>query len=450
MKRTWIHHAIIVNEGRQFNGSVVIEGENISEIIEGNGTPAVPCDEEQDAGGNYLLPGVIDDHVHFRDPGLTHKADMLTESTAAAAGGVTSFMDMPNCHPQTTTLEALADKFADAARKSVVNYSFYFGATNNNTALLPQLDKRHVCGVKLFMGASTGNMLVDRMEALRHIFQEAGMLIATHCEDQAIIRANTEQFRALYGDDPDIRCHPLIRSEEACYTSSALAVRLAQETGARLHVLHISTARELALFEDRPLAEKRITAEACVSHLMFCDEDYATLGARIKCNPSIKTRSDRDALRQALATNRIDTIGTDHAPHLLSEKQGGALKAVSGMPSLQFSLVSLLELVHEGQLSIEQVVAKMCHNPALLYQVEKRGFLRPGYRADLVVVNPRCTWTLTADQVLSKCGWSPLEGRTFHAKVEKTFVNGHLVYDGSRVNTAHRGQALSFDRSTDR
>lgn len=350
MKRTWIHHAIIVNEGRRFAGSVVIEGEKIQEIIEGEGKPATECDEQIDAQGCFLLPGVIDDHVHFRDPGLTQKADMATETAAAAAGGVTSFMDMPNCNPQTTTLEALDNKFQDAATKCIVNYSFYFGATNNNTHLLKELDKTRVCGVKLFMGASTGNMLVDRMEALKKIFSEAGMLIATHCEDQNTIRQNTERYKQEYGEDLDISFHPLVRDEEACYRSSSLAVALAKETGARLHILHISTARELGLLEDRPLTEKKITAEACVSHLMFCDEDYARLGARIKCNPSIKTKADRDALRKALTTNLIDVIATDHAPHLLSEKQGGALKAVSGMPTLQFSLVSIYELVHEGLL----------------------------------------------------------------------------------------------------
>lgn len=281
MKRTWIHHAIIVNEGRRFAGSVVIEGEKIQEIIEGEGKPATECDEQIDAQGCFLLPGVIDDHVHFRDPGLTQKADMATETAAAAAGGVTSFMDMPNCNPQTTTLEALDNKFQDAATKCIVNYSFYFGATNNNTHLLKELDKTRVCGVKLFMGASTGNMLVDRMEALKKIFSEAGMLIATHCEDQNTIRQNTERYKQEYGEDLDISFHPLVRDEEACYRSSSLAVALAKETGARLHILHISTARELGLLEDRPLTEKKITAEACVSHLMFCDEDYARLGARI-------------------------------------------------------------------------------------------------------------------------------------------------------------------------
>lgn len=441
-----IHNAVIVNEGKQFAGSVVIDNGIIREVLEEGKQPSQPCDEEVDAKGCYLIPGVIDDHVHFRDPGLTHKADMASETAAAAAGGVTSFMDMPNCNPQTTTLEALNAKFENAATKCVVNYSFYFGATNNNVHVLKELDKTRVCGVKLFMGASTGNMLVDRMEALRKIFSEAGMLIATHCEDQNTIRENTERFRQECGEDPDITCHPLIRSEEACYRSSALAVQLAKETNARLHVLHVSTARELELFEDKPLSEKRITAEACVSHLFFCDEDYQTLGARIKCNPSIKTRADRDALRGALSTNRIDVVGTDHAPHLLTEKQGGALKAVSGMPSIQFSLVSLFELVHEGVLTVEQLVQKMCHAPAELYQIEKRGYIRPGYWADLVLVNPNKEWTLTSDCIQSKCGWSPMEGCHFHAQVEKTFVNGVLAYADGKVNTSNRGQALVFAR----
>ncbi|CDD32388.1 putative uncharacterized protein [Bacteroides sp. CAG:714] len=446
MKRTWIHHALIVNEGSCFAGSVVIENEVISEVLHADERPSRPCDEEIDAHGCYLIPGVIDDHVHFRDPGLTHKADMATETAAAAAGGVTSFMDMPNCNPQTTTLEALKQKFADAATKCIVNYSFYFGATNNNVHLLKELDKTRVCGVKLFMGASTGNMLVDRMEALRTIFSEAGMLIATHCEDQNTIRQNTEHYKALYGEDPDVCYHPLIRSEEACYRSSSLAVQLAKETGARLHILHVSTARELALFEDKPIHEKKITAEACVSHLCFCDEDYRTLGTRIKCNPSIKTRQDREALRAALKTDRIDVIGTDHAPHLLSEKNGGALKAVSGMPTLQFSLVSILELVHEGVLSIEQLVQKMCHAPAELYQIKHRGYIRPGYQADLVLVDPNRTWTVTPDCIESKCGWSPMEGKTFHAQVVQTFVNGTSVYAHGKVNKEHRGQALTFER----
>ena len=446
MKRIHIHNARIVNEGQTFCGAIVIENEVIAEVLKQGEEPSAPCDETIDAQGCYLLPGVIDDHVHFRDPGLTHKADMYTESMAAAAGGVTSYMDMPNTNPQTTTLEALENKFQDAATKSIVNYSFYFGATNNNADNLAKLDKKHVCGVKLFMGSSTGNMLVDRMETLKNIFANAGMLIATHCEDQNIISANAATYQKKYGDDPDVKYHPEIRSEEACYESSALAVQLAKETGARLHIMHISTAKELTLLEDKPIAEKNITAEACVSHLFFCDEDYEKFGTRIKCNPAIKSKKDRDALRQALTCNLIDVIGTDHAPHLLSEKQGGALKAVSGMPTLQFSLTAVMELVHQGQLSIEQLVQKMCHAPATLYQIERRGFIRPGYQADLVLVNPQKEWTVTNDCLLSKCGWSPMEGETFHSKVEKTFVNGHLVYTDNQVDATHRGQALTFCR----
>lgn len=446
MKRTWIKNARIVNEGQTFEGSIVIEDEIIAEILQANETPSSPCNEIIDAQGYYLIPGVIDDHVHFRDPGLTHKADMFTESMAAAAGGVTSYMDMPNTQPLTTTLKALEDKFQDAATKSIVNYSFYFGATNNNADLLAKLDKKQVCGVKLFMGSSTGNMLVDRMETLKNIFANAGMLIATHCEDQHIISSNTAAYKEKYGDDPDVKFHPAIRNEEACYQSSALAVQMAKETGARLHILHISTAKELELLEDKPLSEKNITAEACVSHLFFCDEDYEQFGARIKCNPAIKSKKDRDALREALTRNLIDVIGTDHAPHLLSEKQGGAVKAVSGMPTLQFSLTAVMELVHEGLLSIEQLVQKMCHAPAMLYQIEKRGFIRQGYQADLVLVNPDSSWTVEQGCILSKCGWSPMEGQTFRSRVEKTIVNGNVVYQNQQVDIHHRGQALRFDR----
>ena len=446
MKRTYIHNARIVNEGQTFEGAIVIENEVIAEVLKAGETPASPCDETIDAEGLYLIPGVIDDHVHFRDPGLTHKADMYTESMAAAAGGVTSYMDMPNTNPLTTTLEALEDKFQDAATKSIVNYSFYFGATNDNADLMPKLDKKKVCGVKLFMGSSTGNMLVDQMDTLKNIFANAGMLIATHCEDQQIISANTAAYKEKYGEDPDVKYHPEIRNEEACYRSSALAVQMAKETGARLHIMHISTAKELELLENKPIGEKNITAEACVSHLFFCDEDYEKFGARIKCNPAIKTKNDRDALRQALTENLIDVIGTDHAPHLLSEKQGGALKAVSGMPTLQFSLLSVMELVHQGLLSIEQLVQKMSHAPASLYQMEKRGYIRPGYKADIVLLNPSHEWTVTNDCILSKCGWSPMEGQTFHSKVERTFVNGHQVYANNQVDTNHRGQALTFCR----
>ena len=446
MKRTWIKNARIVNEDQVFEGSLVIADEVIAEVLKADELPSTAYEETIDAQGCYLLPGVIDDHVHFRDPGLTHKADMYTESMAAAAGGVTSYMDMPNTNPQTTTLQALEDKFKDAATKSIVNYSFYFGATNNNADSLALLDKKKVCGVKLFMGSSTGNMLVDQMETLKNIFANAGMLIATHCEDQHIISANSAAYKEKYGEDPDVKYHPEIRNEEACYQSSALAVQLAKETGARLHIMHISTAKELELLENKPIAEKNITAEACVSHLFFCDEDYETFGTRIKCNPAIKSKKDRDALRQALTSNLIDVIGTDHAPHLLSEKQGGALKAVSGMPTLQFSLTAVMELVHEGALTIEQLVQKMCHAPATLYQIKNRGFIRPGYQADLVLVNPTAEWTVNNECILSKCGWSPMEGQTFHSKVVKTFANGHIVYDGQQVDTNYRGQALAFDR----
>lgn len=446
MKRTWIKNARIVNEGKTFEGSVVIADEVIDEILEADALPSTVCEETIDAQGCYLIPGVIDDHVHFRDPGLTQKADMYTESMAAAAGGVTSYMDMPNTNPQTTTLEALNDKFADAARKSIVNYSFYFGATNDNEGMLAHLDKKRVCGIKLFMGSSTGNMLVDRMDSLKYIFAHADMLIATHCEDQQIINENIAIYKGKYDEDLDIKYHPLIRDERACYESSALAVKLAKETGARLHIMHISTSKELELLEDKPIGEKKITAEVCVSHLFFCDKDYDRLGARIKCNPAIKSEADRQALRQAVNSHLVDVIGTDHAPHLLSEKQGGALKAVSGMPMIQFSLVAVMELMHEGVLSMEQVVEKMCHAPAELYQVEKRGYIRKGYQADLVLVNPDCPWTVTPDCILSKCGWSPMTGQTFHAKVEKTFVNGALVYTDGKVDETHRGQALTFDR----
>ena len=446
MNRTWIKNAQIINEGQRFVGSVVIEDELIAEVLHEGEEPQYPCDKLIDAEGLYLIPGVIDEHVHFRDPGLTHKADMHSESIAAVAGGVTSFMDMPNTNPQTTTLEALEDKFNDAAQKSVANYSFYFGATNSNAHLLPELNKRTVCGVKLFMGASTGNMLVDRLDALKSIFQRSPILIATHCEDQTIIRRNMDEYRKRYGDDPDICLHPSIRNVEACYQSSALAVQLAREFNSRLHILHITTAKELQLFEDKPLNEKNITAEVTVSHLLFCDEDYTSLGARIKCNPSIKTKADRDALRKAVRTNLLDTIGTDHAPHLLSEKQGGAFMAVSGMPMIQFSLVNMLELAGQGVLTIEQVVEKMCHAPALLYQIEKRGFIRPNYKADLVLIHPNKPWTVSHENILSKCQWSPMEGHTFNAKVEKTFVNGHLAYDDGRVDTDYRGAMLTFDR----
>ncbi len=446
MKRICIQNALIVNEGQTFKGSIVIEGQVIKEVLTNGASPAEPCQETIDADGCYLLPGVIDAHVHFRDPGLTHKADITSESRAAAAGGVTSVMDMPNTNPQTTTLSALNAKFDLYAQKSAVNYSCYFGATNTNYPELAALDKHRVCGVKLFMGSSTGNMLVDRREALLNIFGSTDLVIAAHCEDQAIIKQNTDKYRQENdgAEDLPIQYHPLIRSAEACYESTRQAVELARQANARLHVLHISTAKELELFEHMPLAEKRITAEACVSHLIFSDKDYAQAGTRIKCNPAIKTEEDRDTLRQAVCTDGIDTIATDHAPHLLSEKEGGALKAVSGMPSIQFSLISMLELVHQGVLPIEKVVEKMCHAPATIYQIHQRGYIRPGYQADLVLVSPDREWKVTADSLLSKCAWSPFEGRTFHWQVEKTFVNGYLLYTNGQIDDNYRGQELRF------
>lgn len=446
MKRTLIQNAVIVNEGKKVQGSVVIEGEKIAEIWVDGEVSTLPCDEIIDATGCYLLAGAIDEHVHFRDPGLTHKADIITESHAAAAGGVTSIMDMPNTNPQTTSLEALEEKFALLGEKSSVNYSCYFGATNTNYTQFAKLDKQRVCGIKLFMGSSTGNMLVDRMASLRNIFGGTDLLIAAHCEEQGIIKENTDKYKKEYGDDVPLALHPVIRSEEACYRSSELAVQLAREANARLHIMHISTAKELNLFSKAPLAEKRITAEACVSHLLFTEEDYATLGTRIKCNPAIKTAEDRQALREAVNTGLIDAIATDHAPHLLSEKEGGALKAMSGMPMIQFSLVSMLELVDKGVFSIETVVEKMAHAPAEMYQIQNRGFIRKGYQADLVLVRPDSKWTVTTDCILSKCKWSPLEGHTFNWKVEKTFVNGHPVYNNGEIDENYRGQALMFER----
>ena len=447
MKRTLIHNATIINEGTRKQGSLVLANGNIAEILTDGRPLSAPCDETIDATGCFLLPGVIDDHVHFRDPGLTHKADIFSESRAAAAGGVTSIMDMPNTNPPTVTLDALEQKQQLLAEKCIVNHSCYFGATNDNYDLFPQLDKTRVCGIKLFMGSSTGNMLVDRMDSLRRIFGGTDMLIAAHCEDQDIIRRNTEKYKAEYGEGEQIPVskHPNIRSTQACYASSKLAVQLATEAGARLHVLHISTAKELPLFSDTPLDEhKKITAEACVAHLLFEQKDYKTLAACIKCNPAIKRKADRDALRQAITTPRIDVIATDHAPHLLTEKAGGALRAASGMPMVQFSLVSMLQLMEESVLSLETIVEKMCHNPARLFRIEDRGFIREGYRADLVLVRPE-RWQLTRESILSKCGWSPLEGRTFDWRVMKTFINGHQVYDHTNgVDDAYRGEALRF------
>lgn len=453
--RTRIENATIVNEGRAFKGTVTIENDKIISVVtDSNDMQNIPsADRVIDATGLYLIPGVIDDHVHFREPGLTHKADIGTESRAAAAGGVTSYMDMPNVVPQTTNLETLQEKFRIASEKSAVNYSFFFGATHNNTDLLSQLDARKICGVKLFMGSSTGNMLVDREDALRKIFTDSPLPIMTHCEDSAIISAQMQAYKERYGEDPDVMYHPAIRSEEACFRSTELAVRLTRETGARLHVAHVSTARELSLFSPEPLAgkdtgrsNKHITAEACVAHLLYTDADYTRLGTRIKCNPAIKTEADRNALRQALTDGRIDIIGTDHAPHLLKEKHGGCAKAVSGMPMIQFSLVSMLRFADQGILNMEQVIELMCHAPARLFDIQGRGFIREGMQADLVLLRPRHPWTLQQEAIQSKCGWSPLEGETFNWSVEQTICNGHTVYENGKFDTSLHGQALIFKR----
>ena len=448
MKRLLIKNALIVNEGRTEPGAVVINGDTIEHVLKSGGESDFDAVDIEciDAGGAYLMPGVIDEHVHFREPGLTAKADISSETRAAAAGGVTSFFDMPNTNPTTTTIEAHEEKMRIASGKSLINYNFFFGATNNNAHLLPSLDKRKVCGVKLFMGASTGNMLVDEESALHEVFAHSPLPIMTHCEYSPLISQNMAAAKEKFGtDDPDIAQHPVIRSEEACYRSSSLAVELARKTGAKLHVAHLTTARELELFSPD---DERIIAEVCLPHLLFSDADYSTLGSLIKCNPAIKTAADRDALRKALTDGRIRTIGTDHAPHQPSDKVGGAAKAASGIPMVQFSLVSMLDLAAQGVLSVERVVELMCHNPAKFYDVERRGFIAPGYKADLTIVRhiPQ-GYTLAEADVISKCGWSPLVGRTMHHRVETTICGGTVIYDkGAFPNPEYRGEAITFAR----
>ena len=438
--KTIIKGGTIVNEGRTFVGSVVIDGEQIESI-----TPDSDIEvsgDVIDATGCYVLPGVIDDHVHFREPGLTEKADIESESRAAAAGGVTSFFDMPNTVPQTTTLEALDEKYRIAAAKSHVNYAFFFGATNDNVALFDQLDPHRVPGIKLFMGSSTGNMLVDRDEVLDEIFSRAQLPLMVHCEDTAIIQRNMEHFQQQFGSDPDVRLHPLIRSEEACLESTTKALCLAVKHGTRLHLAHISIAAELEMVPANCL--HTITAEATVGHLLFSVVDYQQQGARIKVNPAIKSVIDQQALRDGLMDGRISVVATDHAPHLLEQKQGGCAKAASGMPMLQFSLVTMLQLVDEGVLTIERMVELMAHNPAIIFDVQQRGFLRPGYKADIVVVRPHSPWTVTPDIIQSKCKWSPVQGRTFDWKVETTLCNGHLVYHNGIVDSNYIAQPVLF------
>lgn len=445
MMRTLIKNGTIVNEGRSFLGDLVVNGEQIEEIYEVK-APRGIYDQVIDASGCFVLPGVIDDHVHFREPGLIRKADIESESRAAAFGGVTSYFEMPNTNPQTTTLEALEDKFALGAQKSHVNYSFFFGATNDNVDSFDRLDVHRIPGIKLFMGSSTGNMLVDKYESLQQIFVKAkklGLPVMTHCEDTDIINRNMAAYQKKYGEDPDVKFHPEIRSVEACFESSSLAVKLAKESGAHLHIAHVTTARELEFFGK----DENITGEAVIAHLYFSDEDYADKKAFIKCNPAIKTVKDRQALCEALADGRISVVGTDHAPHEWKDKQGGCAKAASGMPMVQFSLVSMLELVDEGVLSIERMVEVMSHHPAKLFQVDKRGFLRPGYQADIVIVRPHTAWTVQKEIIQSKCGWSPMEGHEYQWQVEQTICNGHLIYNKGEFDETYRGEELTFRKS---
>ena len=420
--KTIIRNATVVNEGERFEASVLIS-DGIIERIERNGDIDQPNASVVDAKGAFLLPGAIDDHVHMRDPGLTHKATMESETAAAAAGGVTSVLDMPNVLPQTTTIALVNERHKLAKGKCHVNYAFYLGATSNNIEEVLRADEPHIPGVKLFMGSSTGNMLVDNEEGLSRIFRECPTILMTHCESSERINKRTKEVQKEFGEDPCIIHHPKIRDEEACYQSTALAVQLAKESGTRLHVAHLSTARELDLFSPE---NPHITAEACVPHLIFTQDDYHTLGTRIKCNPSIKREEDRDALRQALNDGRISLIATDHAPHLLREKQGGCVKAVSGMPMIQFSLPAMLTLADEGILSIERVVELMCHAPARVFGIKQRGFIREGYKADLVLVRPTLH-TITDQEVKSICGWTPLNGKTLNWSVEHTWVNGQLA-----------------------
>lgn len=436
--RTLIKNALIINEGRSFKGSVLIDGQYISSVYEYDDDSGLPEEQVQgvqivDASGKWLLPGVIDDQVHFREPGLTHKGDIKSESRAAIAGGITTYMDMPNTIPQTTTIEALEWKFQRAAEVSAANYSFFFGGTNDNADLVSKLNRKRVPGIKLFLGSSTGNMLVDKEDSLRRFFCETDLLIAVHAEKEDIIRANRERYVAEYGENLDISFHSKIRDAEACYASSSEAVSLAKKLGTRLHILHLSTARELLLLDKGVLDERKITGEACVHHLWFCNDDYKKFGNRIKWNPSIKTATDRNALRHAVNDDTISVIATDHAPHLLSEKEGSCLTAASGGPLVQHSLLAMLDMSAGGIFSKEKVVEKMAHHPAELYGIDRRGYIREGYYADLVLVDPEKTVTVTKENILYKCGWSPFEGHTFCNSIYKTFVNGNEVYSEGQI-----------------
>lgn len=444
--KTLIKNARIINEQRIFRGYVIIENELIHAVAEGDAL-ADFTGEIINAEGMWLMPGLIDDQVHFREPGLTHKGDIFTESRAAVAGGITSFMEMPNTVPNALTQELLADKFRAAEGRAAANYSFFMGASNDNIDEVLKTDPKTVCGLKIFMGSSTGNMLVDNRQTLETIFANSNLLIATHCEDEATIRANTAAYREKYGEAVPMRCHPEIRSAEACYRSSSMAVELAEKHGANLHILHISTARETALFRnDIPLEEKKITAEACTHHLWFTDADYETRGSRIKWNPAVKTAADREAVREAVNDGRIDVLATDHAPHTIEEKAGTYFNAPSGGPLVQHALPALLELHRQGVFSLETIVQRGSHAPAIRFKIDRRGFIRPGYFADLVLVQPDAPFEVKAADLLYKCGWSPFEGDTFHHRVAATWVNGFKVYDGERVADEVHSQRMTFNR----
>lgn len=454
MRNFIIYNGTIVNEGRQAVGSLVITDGRIAEVItEANAYLDKYTDHEIiEAKDCYVLPGIIDTHVHFREPGLTHKADIASESRAAAFGGITSYFDMPNTNPQTTTIEALREKQALAKEKSLVNWTFFPGATNDNIEEIEQMDASEIPGIKLFMGSSTGNMLVDKYGSLIKIFQSAaksGLVVMAHCEDTEIINANMKKTKEQMGDDPDVMFHPIIRSEDACMESSCLAANLARQTGAKLHIAHISTEAELNAIYSPTTSDElpQITSEATVAHLMFDNNDYRTLGARIKCNPAIKKPSDKEALRKGLMNGQISTIGTDHAPHCIEEKQGGAAKAMSGMPMIQFSLPTMLSLVDEGVLSIEKLVQLMAHNPAKLFDVEERGFIREGYKADITIVKPQSPWTVTKECIQSKCGWNPMEGRTYNWQVRDTICNGNFVLRDGKLSENNKGEQIRFNHS---
>lgn len=441
-----IKNARIVNQGEILVGDLLIEGQIIKEIA-----PSISAKNADtlvvDAENKFLLPGMIDDQVHFREPGLTHKGTIETESRAAIAGGITSFIEMPNTKPQATTIEKLEEKFTKASETSYANYSFMFGGTNDNLDEILKVDSKNVAALKLFLGSSTGNMLVDNPEVLEKIFASTDLLIAVHCEDEDTICANTKKFKDKYGDAIPVKFHPVIRSEEACYLSSSKAIELAKKTGARLHVFHLSTAKETALFSNKkPLENKKITAEVCIHHLWFSDEDYDKKGTFIKWNPAVKTTKDREALWEALLDDRIDVIATDHAPHTREEKAHPYTKAPSGGPLVQHAVVALMEAYHKGKISIEKLVEKMAHNPAILFQIEKRGFIREGYFADLILVDPHNPWTVSPENILYKCGWSPFEGVTFKSRITHTILNGNLVYQNNKFTNKNSAMRLTFNR----